>query len=472
MTRESAPLTEKKYVLPFVLVTSLFFLWAIGVHLNDVLVPHFKKAFDLSDFQSAFIQVAFFGGYFLAAFPAGRVMEKIGYKNGILTGLLICSAGTLLFLPAAASRQYAFFLVALFVMSSGQSFLEVGANPYVTILGPPEAAARRINVAQSFNAVGSTLVPVFGAAFILSGVDYTAAQRAAMSPAQLQAYIASELNTVRVPYLVITAIFLSVATLIYFAHLPEVHAPQSSDASSTGNLANSKKDRLFAHPHLIKGILAQFFYVGAQVGVASFIIRFAKFTMPDTLVRMANWGSRFLSAHQGANASFVTYFVVDSPEKMAALFLVSHQFGFMIGRFSGSWMLKRVPAPRLLTIFGLGALICASIGIAFSGLTAVFAIVLVGFFNSIMFPTIFALSLKNLGPLTKRASSFIVMAIIGGALIPAVMGKISDLSNIQRAFLVPVICYVYVIYFAARGYRPSSSLALAESALPGEAETL
>jgi len=460
-----APLTEKKYVLPFTLVTSLFFLWSIGVHLNDVLVPHFKKAFDLSDFQSSFIQVAFFGGYFLAALPAGRLMEKIGYKNGILTGLLICAAGTLLFLPAASSRQYVFFLLALFVMSSGQSFLEVGANPYVTVLGPPETAARRINFAQSFNAVGSTLVPVFGAAFILSGVEYTAAQRAAMTPQQLQAYITSEANMVRVPYLVITVIFLSVAALIYFSHLPEVHAPQSSVSKPTAS-ANStnRKDRLLAHPHLFKGILAQFFYVGAQVGVASFLIRYAKQTMPDTLVRMADWGAQFHSAHQGAHATFLAQVIPTSPEKMAAAFLVAHQIGFMIGRFSGSWMMKRIAAPRLLAIFGLGALLCAAIGIVNSGLFAVLAIVLVGFFNSIMFPTIFALSLTNLGPLTKRASSFLVMAIIGGALIPAAMGRVSDASNIQKALVVPLVGYLYIIYFAVRGYKPTPVAAFPESA--------
>jgi MFS transporter, FHS family, L-fucose permease len=470
-THPSAPLTEKRYVLPFILVTSLFFLWSIGVHLNDVLVPHFKKAFDLTDFQSSFIQVAFFGGYFLAAFPAGRIMEKIGYKNGILVGLLICSAGTLLFLPAASSRQYAFFLLALFVMSSGQSFLEVGANPYVTILGPPETSARRLNVAQSFNAVGSTLVPVFGAAFILSGVEYTAAQRAAMTSQQLQTYIASEASTVKVPYLVITAIFLSVAALIYLAHLPEVQAPQSREPGvNTANNVNGKNDRLIAHPHLIKGILAQFFYVGAQVGVASFIIRYAKYTMPATLERMAGWGSRFLALHQGANATFATHLVADSPEKMAAVFLVSHQVGFMIGRFSGSWMMKRISAPNLLAVFGFGALLCTLVGIATSGLFAVLAIVLVGFFNSIMFPTIFALSLKNLGPLTKRASSFLVMAIIGGALIPAVMGRISDVSNIQKAFIVPLLCYLFVIYFAVRGYKPNPALSFPESAAAAEAQ--
>lgn len=460
MPPSPAPFTERKYVLPFALVTSLFFLWSIGVHLNDVLIPHFKKLFDLSDFQSSFIQVAFFGGYFLAALPAGRLMDKIGYRRGILIGLLICSTGTLLFLPAAGSRQYAFFLVALFVMSSGQSFLEVGANPYVTVLGPPETAERRLNFAQSFNAVGSSLVPTLGAAFILSGVEYTPAQKAAMSPAQLQAYVTSEANMVRVPYLVITGIFLTVAALIYFAHLPEVAAH-----TSDGQVAESKtgvKD-LLSHPHLIKGVIAQFFYVGAQVGVAGFLIRFAKQAMPDTLVRMASWGARFHATHQGESASYLARLIPDNPEKMAALFLVAHQVGFMIGRFSGSWMMKRVNAARLLAVFGIGALVGIIVGVTTPGIIAVLAIVVVGFFNSIMFPTIFALSLKNLGPLTKRASSFLVMAIIGGALIPALMGRISDATDIQKAFAVLVICYLYVIYFAVRGCKPNPVLQLAEA---------
>jgi MFS transporter, FHS family, L-fucose permease len=464
MTQASAPITERRYLLPFILVTSLFFLWSIGVHLNDVLIPHFKKVFDLSDFQSSFIQVAFFGGYFLAALPAGRLMDKIGYKRGILAGLLLCSAGTLLFLPAASSRQYAFFLLALFVMSSGQSFLEVGANPYVTILGPPESSERRLNFAQSFNAVGSSLVPTLGAAFILSGVDYTAAQKAAMSVGQLQAYVASEANMVKMPYLVITAIFLFVALLIGMAHLPEMVPHDGSTSPITASAD------LFSHPHLIKGVVAQFFYVGAQVGVAGFLIRFAKQAMPDSLVRMANWGSQFHAAHQGPNSILLARLIPDNPEKMAALFLVAHQVGFMIGRFSGSWMMKRVKAARLLAVFGIGALASALVGVSTSGPVAVLAIVLVGFFNSIMFPTIFALSLKNLGPLTKRASSFLVMAIIGGGIIPAVMGKISDLSNIQRAFIVPLICYLYVIYFAVRGYKPNPSLSFAESPATVEAK--
>lgn len=473
MASQSAPLTERKYVLPFILVTSLFFLWSIGVNLNDVLIPHLKKAFDLTDFQSSLIQVAFFGGYFLAAFPAGWLMERIGYKRAILVGLLICATGTLLFLPAASSRVYGFFLFALFVMSSGQSFLEVGANPYVTVLGPSESSERRLNLAQSFNAVGAALVPTLGAAFILSGIEYTPAQRAAMSPQQLQAYIISEADMVKVPYLVITGIFLLVAALVYFAHLPEIQSHENKDGK--GDPGKGLKS-ILAHPHLTKGVMAQFFYVGAQVGVGSFVIRFVKYTMPDTLEKMAKMAARFLAAHQGTQAGvdgfavrFLTHITPDTPEKIAALFLVAHQGGFMIGRFSGSAMMKRIQAAKLLSVFGIGALSCVVVGISASGLVSVLAIVLVGFFNSIMFPTIFALSLKNLGALTKRGSSLLVMSIIGGALIPAVMGRISDASNIQKAFIMPLICYLCVLYFAVRGYKPRAALAPA-GASPVEAK--
>src|SRR5581483_4403327 len=379
MSAQSAPLTERKYYLPFVLVTSFFFMWAIGVNLNDVLIPHLKKAFELTDFQSSLIQVAFFGGYFLAAFPAGKLMEKIGYKGGIVLGLLICATGTLLFLPAANSRVYAFFLLALFVMSSGQSFLEVGANPYVTVLGPAESSERRLNFAQSFNAVGAVLVPLLGSAFILSGVEYTHAQRVAMTPQQLDAYITSEANMVKVPYLIIMALFLAVAAMIFFAHLPEVSSEKKDESGSSAKTS----DDVWAHPHLIKGVIAQFFYVGAQVGVGSFVIRFTKHTMPDTLDRIA---ARFAGTQIG-EGSFLerlqSHLTPNSVEKAAALFLVAHQFGFMIGRFFGSAIMKRISAPRLLAVFGIGALICVAIGISAPGLISVVAIVLVGFFNSI-----------------------------------------------------------------------------------------
>ncbi len=425
MSGKSVPLTERRYLVPFVLVTSLFFLWALGVNLNDILIPHLKAAFHLTDFKSSLIQTAFFGGYFLSALPAGWLMERVGYKNGILIGLLTCATGAFLFFPAASVRVYGFFLFALFVMACGQGFLEVAANPYVTVLGPAESSERRLNFAQSFNSVGAVLTPVIGAAFILSGIHYSPAEFQAMSPGQLQAYQIAEANTTKVPYLVITGIFVVMAVLIYLAHLPEI---RETGGESEQEVEQLGIPGLLAHKHLVRGVLAQFFYVSAQVGVASFVIRFAQHAMPGTA------------------------------ERAAANYLKLHLLGFMIGRFTGSAIMKVVPAPRLLALFAGGALACVVVAIAATGAAPVWAIVLIGFFHSIMFPTIFALSLKNLGAYTKLASSFLVMAIIGGAICPAVMGYISDASNIQKAFIVPLVCYVYVLYFAMRGYKPEMGI--------------
>jgi MFS transporter, FHS family, L-fucose permease len=420
---QSVPVTERRFLVPFILITSLFFLWAFGVNLNDILIPHLKKAFGLSDFQSSFIQVAFFGGYFLAAFPAGRLMEKIGYKKGILTGLFLCALGAVLFLPASSSRLYGFFLFALFVMACGQSFLEVAANPYVTILGPVASAERRLNFAQSFNAIGAVLSPIVGRAFILTGVENAPAQIAAISAAQLEAYRAAEASTVKGPYMFIAAIFVVVAVLIQMARLPEVqeNAAKAGPASGDGISEN-----ILSHAHLVKGVIAQFFYVGAQVGVASFVIRYAQFA------------------------------VLGTPAKTAALYLLLHQIGFMAGRFIGSAMMKRIAAPRLLSLFAAAALICASVALLATGLISVWAVVLIGFFHSIMFPTIFALSIKNLGALTKRGSSLLVMAILGGAFFPAIMGRISDASSIQTAFVMPLLCYLFILYFGLSGYKPAA----------------
>ncbi len=383
---QSTPLTEPRYVAPFILITSLFFLWAFGVNLNDILIPRFKNAFGLSDFQSSFIQVAFFSGYCLAALPAGRLMERIGYKNGILTGLALCASGALLFMPASAAGTYAFFLVALFVMACGQSLLEVATNPYVTVLGPNEGSERRLNLAQSFNAVGAVCAMLLGL-FILSGQEYTPQQRAAFSAVQEQAYRTAQASSVRIPYMLIAGIFVVVAVLIVIMHLPEV-----SDSSAQG--------------------------------VGSFVIRFAQHSLPGLTARSA-W-----------------------------YYLLGHWIGFMLGRFGGSALMKSVPAPHLLSIFGAGSLISIIVALSVSGPASVWALVLIGFFHSIMFPTIFALSIKNLGPLTKRGSSLQVMAILGGAVLPAIMGRISDATNIRTAFIVPLVCYVYICYFAVDGYTP------------------
>ncbi|HLZ41932.1 MAG TPA: L-fucose:H+ symporter permease [Candidatus Sulfotelmatobacter sp.] len=419
----SAPITERRYVVPLVLVTSLFFLWAIGVNINDILIQHFRKAFGLTDFQSSWIQAAFFGGYFLAALPAGWLMQRLGYKRGILIGLLVCATGAALFIPAASIRVYAFFLFALFVMACGQSVLEVAANPYVTTLGPEQSSERRLNLAQSFNATGAVLVALLGSRFILSGIEHTPAEIGAMTPAQLTAYRVSEANMVKTPYLFISGLFLFVAVLIFLTKLPEIR-------ETSLDRADPSRPRLsgtVAFPHLIKGVLAQFLYVGAQVGVASFIIRFIEFTLPGT------------------------------HEKVAAHYLQLHLAGFMIGRFSGSAIMKKVAAPRLLSVFAAGSLLSLLVVLFAAGTAPAWAIVLIGFFHSIMFPTIFALSIKSLGPYTKLGSSLLVMSIIGGAACPAIMGRISDAWNIQHAFIIPLICHAYVFYFAVWGYRPAAT---------------
>src|SRR4029077_150725 len=315
--------------------------------------------FGLSDFQSSFIQVAFFGGYFMAAFPAGWAMERIGYKKGILLGLLLCASGAVLFLPASSYGVYGFFLFALFVMACGQSFLEVAANPYATALGPAGSAERRLNFAQSFNATGAMLSSLLGRTFILTGVEYAPAQLAALSSAQLAAFRASEASTVKGPYLAMAGIFVLLAVVFQFTHLPDVSEPEK-ESDTAVSLADAGS--VFAHRHLVRGVIAQFFYVGAQVGVASFVIRLTQFSVPGTAA------------------------------KLAAYCFLFHLIGFTAGRFIGSGLMKRVPAHGLLALFAGAAFLFAAVVLLGSGVFPVAAVVLLGFFHSIMFPTIFALS--------------------------------------------------------------------------------
>ncbi len=311
----SAPITEQRYVAPLILVTTLFFLWALGVNLNDILIPHLKKVFDLSDLQSALIQTAFFGGYFLSALPAGRLMEKIGYKKGIVTGLITCGIGALLFIPAASIQVYGLFLFASFVMACGQGVLEVAANPYVTLLGPTESSERRLNLAQSFNSVGAVVTPFIGAAFILSALEYSREQLTQMTSDDVAAYRTAVVSTVRMPYLIIAGIFLAYAIVISLSQLPEVGA---TDATTKEESTGEELRDLWRFKHLIKGVVAQFFYVGAQVGVGSFVIRLAQHSVSGMI------------------------------QKDASFYLKLHLLGFMVGRFSGSYIMKRVPAARLL----------------------------------------------------------------------------------------------------------------------------
>jgi MFS transporter, FHS family, L-fucose permease len=421
----AAPLTESRYILPFVLVTGLFFLWAIGVNLNDILIPHLKRAFGLTDFRSSLVQTAFFGGYFLAALPAGWVMVKLGYKRGIIAGLLICALGALLLIPAASDRVFVVFLLGLFIMACGQSFLEVAANPYVTILGPAESGERRLNLAQSFNAVGAVVTPILGSYFILSRVPQQTSGTAMTLP-QLQSLRVAEAKAVELPYLGIALIFLAVAVLIFFSKLPEVREPYR-DSNGMGQEKKSFWGILECR-YFVKGVVALFFYVGAQIGVASFVIRLVEHVTP------------------GAS------------DVAAANYLKLHMVGFMVGRFSGSALMKRISPSNLLAGFAGASLLCATVVLLGSGVLPLWGVVLLGFFHSIMFPTIFALSLKDLGPYTKIGSSLLVMAIIGGAIFPAVMGLVSDATNIQKAFAVPLVCHFAVLYFALTKNKPAAAI--------------
>jgi len=407
-----------KYLVPFILVTSLFFLWAFLHNLNPILIPHLKKACQLSDLQSALIDSSVYLGYFLIAIPAGLFMHKYGYKKGILFGLVLYAIGALMFIPAASTRSYIFFLSALFIIASGATFLETVANPYIAILGDKETSEQRLNFAQSFNGVGAFVAPIMGGQFILSGIEHSKEELQNMSPAQLNNYLQSEANTVQIPYLVMACVVTFVGILFLFTKLPEVKEP---DADVQPNKFSAS---VLRHPHLFWAVIAQFFYVGAQVGVGSFFIRF-------------------------------TRYVVDMPEKRAAFLWGSiAMVGFMVGRFTGTFFMRYIKPAKLLSLYALINVLLLTIALTAKGYTAVYAVMASPFFMSIMFPTIFALGIKELGEETKLAAAFLVMSIIGGGLAPVVMGFISDRTgSMQTAYIVPLFCFLFVLYYGLRGYK-------------------
>jgi FHS family L-fucose permease-like MFS transporter len=408
---------KNKYLLPFVLLTSLFFLWGFAHNLNPILIPHLKKACQLTDLQSALIDSAFFVAYFVMAIPAGVVMKKYGYKAGIIGGLLLFALGAFLFIPAANLRIYGLFLGALFIIASGLTFLETAANPYITVLGPPETAAQRLNLAQSFNGLAASIAPKIGGLFILSGVTLSVVQKASMSPEALNLYLNQEASSVKIPYLIIGLVVLAVAFLLYVSKLPEI-----TDGGHEVALKSQNKQNIWRHSHLKWGVIAQFFYVGAQVCVSSFFIRYlGKTTHID--------------------------------EKTAASYLAFALFCFMIGRFVGTFLMKYIAPSKLLTFYSLANVLLLTIVVVYGGISSVYALIGVEFFMSIMFPTIFSLSIQSLGDETKIGSSLVIMAIVGGAVFPLLMGRLSDSINIQTAYIVPLLCFFVVFYFGWRGHR-------------------
>jgi FHS family L-fucose permease-like MFS transporter len=410
---------KKEYLIPFILVTTLFFLWAFLHNLNPILIPHLKKACQLSDTQSALIDSAVYLGYFLMAIPAGLFMHKYGYKNGILIGLALYAVGALMFYPAASSRSYMFFLCALFVIASGATFLETVANPYITKLGDPATSEQRLNFAQSFNGVGAFLAPIIGGQVILSGIEKTKDELAGMSPETLNSYLMSESSTVKIPYLIMAGIVILVAIFFMLSHIPEIREDDDKEGAHTFSL------NVFRHPHVLWAVVAQFFYVGAQVCVGSFFIRL----------------TRFLVGMNEKNAAFLWGSVA--------------MLGFLVGRFFGTWLMKFIAPAKLLAIYAIINIGLLAIALTTKGMVSVYAVAAVPFFMSIMFPTIFALGIKGLGEETKIASSFLVMAIFGGAVFPLFMGFISDKTgSIQNAYIVPLICFILIWFFAQYKYNP------------------
>jgi len=393
----------------------LFFLWGVANNLNDVLIPHFKKAFFLTDLQSGLVQSAFYLGYFLLALPASLLMRRYGYKQAVVLGLVLLGCGALLFYPAAQIRKYEVFLLALFVIAAGLAFLETSANPLMTVLGDPATAEKRLNFAQAFNPLGSITGVLLGRQFILSGVEPSTEQFAKLSAHQLQQFQVNEAAAVQGPYLVIAFVVLTWAVLVSFCRFPAIAAHRSAEDRSQTMIQVMRA--LLEHRRYVTGVIAQFFYVGAQVGIWSFMIRYAQHELPGL------------------------------GEKAAALYLTWSLVLFMIGRFVGTALMDRFRPARLMGFYAIANVLLVGIACAAGAQAGVLALTITSFFMSIMFPTIFANSLKDLGPLTKAASSFLVMSIIGGAVLTALMGLISDLSSIRVAMLVPGACFLVIAGF-------------------------
>lgn len=419
-------IVSKEHLLPFILVTALFFLWAIPNNLNDILIPQFMKSFELNRLKGGLVQSAFYLGYFCMALPAALVMDKFNYKTGLIIGLLLFAAGAFLFWPAASAGEYYIFLIALYVIASGLAFLETGANSFISVLGDPDTSAQRLNFSQAFNPLGAMTGAFVGSMFIFSGVEHSEQQIEVMKTAgTYQDYLHTEIMRVIPPYMVIGGIILLWAFLIWKVKFPtETTQHQQKD----GQKEKLKFSKLIQYPHFIKAVIAQFFYVGAQVGTWSFLIQYIK----DYMMK---------------------------PEKEAGVYLVYALFAFGIGRFISTALMRKYQPNQLMGIYSVLNILMMVTAIFMPGIIGAWALIVSSFFMSLMFPTIFALGVKGLGPYTKIGGSVIIMAIIGGAVWTPVMGWISDqTASMAYAMIVPLISYIYVVYFAFKGSHPAGPL--------------
>lgn len=420
---------NRSYTVAFILVTSLFFLWGIANSLNGTLIKHFQTALNLNRAQAGIVDSAFYIGYFVMALPAALLMNRIGYKKGILIGLVLYVIGALLFYPAAEMRVYSFFLLALFVIACGLAFLETAANPYVTVLGNPSSAESRINFSQSFNGLSIILGPVIGSLFIFSDKEYTNEMLNTMPHEAAEAVRIAEAQSVQMPYLIIAGMVLIVTVLFAITKMPEISSAAEKKASFKG---------ITRHRHLMFGVIAQFFYVGAQASLWGYFV--------DLKLHYAR------ENHLGIVSTLYQLPENMTPTQIASFHASFALVLFMVGRFVGTYLLTKFSSSRLLAAYAAACVVLIIYAIMGSGLGAIVAISLTYFFMSIMFPTIFALSIKNLGDQVKLGSGLVIMAIVGGAVLPPLTGWIS-LAGIENALIIPLISFLVILFFGISGYK-------------------
>ncbi|WP_308420537.1 sugar MFS transporter [Edaphobacter dinghuensis] len=412
--------SSTNYRSAFAMVTTLFFVWGFLTSLNDILIPHLKAIFDLNYAEAMLVQFAFFSSYAAFGIPSGKIVEWIGYQRTMVLGLLTMGVGAALFIPAANLPSFPLFLAALIVLAAGITALQVAANPYVTVLGPPETGSSRLNLTQAFNSLGTTIGPPLGGWLILRGAEKTVEKTSSMTPLMLHAYRIQQAATVKFPYLAITLALVLLALAIWFYKFPRLDATQDYRPSKAGEKGHS----MWHYPHVVLGAIAIFVYVGAEVSIGSFLINY--FNQSDIAGLTALAAANLVPFYWG---------------------------GAMMGRFIGSALLQKVKTEKLLALCAVIATVLVVISMLTVGHVAVWSILLVGLFNSIMFPSIFTLGIAEMGPLTGEASGLLVTAIVGGAIIPELQGVLADHIGIHHAFIVPVLCYLYIIYYGLRGSR-------------------
>jgi FHS family L-fucose permease-like MFS transporter len=415
-TAEAKPAVASNQ-LAFAVVTSLFFMWGFVTVLNDVLVPHLKSIFELNYARVMLIQFAFFSAYFIFSIPSAKIVDWVGYKKTMVIGVLTMGLGALLFIPAANLASYPLFLGALMVLAAGITALQVAANPYIAVLGKPETASSRLNLSQAFNSLGTAIAPALGGLLILSAAPMSMEAVKHLSAAALQAHRIHEAASVKIPYLIIGLALILLGGVIALFKLPPI--PQAEQRGATA------MSSIWRHRHLVLGIVAIFVYVGAEVSIGSFLINY--FIQPNIGGISEVTAARYVSYYWG---------------------------GAMVGRFIGSAILQKVRTGTVLGIAALAACLLVCISMLTLGHVAMASIILVGLFNSVMFPSIFTLGIAELGPLTGDGSGLLIMAIVGGAILPVMQGALADRIGIHHAFIIPAICYIYIAYYAFRGSRP------------------